>query len=173
VEVEDVDRQTFQQVLGRISAAPSPFINYSAAFGLEFRDTGQRMTTNPIFILGAIWTPRERTSVALVAEQRVQNSAVSTDANFLSSSVTVTLSQQLGNRFSLSLSAGFESAKYESVGNIDSTDRHDRTYLGQIALSARMTERLGVAATLSYTKTDSNVAPAEIAQFALQASFTF
>lgn len=173
VEVEDAERQTFQQVLGRLTSAPTPFLNYSASVGVEFRDTGFRSTTNPIFILGAYWTPRERTAISLVAEQRVQNSAASTDENFLTSSVILTFSQQLGNRMHLSLAAGFEHAKYESVGTVDSSDREDRTYFGQMALSARVTDRFNVAATISYTKTESNVSPAEIAQFALHASFAF
>jgi hypothetical protein len=42
-----------------------------------------------------------------------------------------------------------------------------------MALSARVTDRFNVAATISYTKTESNVSPAEIAQFALHASFAF
>jgi hypothetical protein len=172
LEVEDADRQTFERVLARVSSTPTAFLSYSATAGVEFRDTGHKDMTNPIFSLGAVWTPRERTVITLSGEQRVANSVSTENSNFVSTALVLSVSQQLGDRFRVGLSAGFENAKYESIGPGESSDRRERTYLGQLSVSAIVAKRVDVSASVSYVRTQSEDSSYTV-QCALQASFLF
>jgi hypothetical protein len=82
----------------------------------------------------------------------------------------------LGNRFDVSLSAGYERAKYESIGTgglFGQENRDERSFFSQVRASMRVTERLGISAAYSFAKTKSNIAPAQNSQIALQASYSF
>lgn len=173
VEVQDADTQKFERVLARIGSTPTAFLSYSATFGLEFRDTGQSNQTNPMFSLGAVWTPRDRTAVTLTGEQRVQNSVSTANANFVSTSLVLSLSQRLGDRFTASCSIGFENAKYESLGSEESSNRRDRTYLGQVSFGTTLFDRMDVSTSFSYVRTDSRGSTTYTAQCVLQASIVF
>lgn len=174
LESQDADKQTFERILTSINSTPTGFLSYAATFGLEFRDTGQRRTTNPLFSLAAVWTPRDRTTVTLTGEQRVQSSIGTDSSNFVSSSFVLSVTQQLGDRFRVGISTGFENAKYESIGTGDSTNRRDRTYLGQFSFGVRLGDRTDVSASVTYVRTDSrDSSTTETLQGALQASFVF
>jgi hypothetical protein len=173
LDAEVGEKQTFERFLARVSSTPTAFLSYSTTFGVEFRDTGYKRVTHPILSLAAIWTPRERTVVTLSGEQRVQNSISSSNANFVSTTFVLAVSQRLGQRFRVGLSAGFENAKYESIGNGDFTSRRERSYLGQLSVSATLAERVDLSASVSYVKTVSNDSSSYTAQCAVQASFLF
>ncbi len=173
LKVENSNTQTFQEVLVRSTLASSPHLLYTATAGADFRDAGGVQAVNPLLALGVTWMPRAGSTVFLTAEQRVQNSAAVTDANFLSSSVTVGLTQRLGSRASFSLALGGERASYQSARTGIEIDREDRTLFAQMGASLEVTARCTATATLSWRRTASEGAAQRILQAGVQLTYRF
>lgn len=173
LEIDGAERQTYQQLLVRHGSSPTPFFSYSAAMGVEFRDTGGLNRTHPVFVLGAIWSPRPRTKIRFSGEQRVESSASALNANYVSTAFALSLQQLLGERSAVYISGGFENARYESTRPGDSVNRRDRTYLGQVSFSTNVAEHVDLALTLSAARSTSAGAATIFTQIALQARFLF
>ncbi|HSI14997.1 MAG TPA: outer membrane beta-barrel protein, partial [Chthoniobacter sp.] len=167
------DTQTFEQVNARMTSTASPFISYSGTVGFEWRDTGETRSTSPVFGLGATWTPRVGTSLTLTVDQRVQNSAAITGANYTSTSVALSCSQRLGSFASLGASIGYERASYESALSDQTIDRLDQTVFAQASVSRTVFKHISLSATVSYLHTASTDLPQSSTQVSVSASYAF
>lgn len=148
--------QKFEQINARFSLAPSPRISLSGTLGVEFRDSGGTNSINPLFSLVAVWSPREGTSFSLSGDQTVNSSASLIGQNFVSTGVSVSVSQRLGRRMNLNLSLGYEHAVYESTGANEISNqagnpgrnRVDDLITAQVGLSLNLKQ--GWSASISY-----------------------
>ncbi len=173
LKVEERSTQWFEQLLLRANYQPSDFWTFDVTLGLELRDSGGSQDLNPIFGLGAAWTPREGTSVFLAAESRVFNSATVVDSDYRSTSVDLRVEQRIGYRLSASLSLAYENAVYERGLGSGRGGREDNLFQGSLGLHLPITRRWSWELIVSAGKNESNVTSFEYLQGVLQTSFQF
>lgn len=171
--------QKFQQALIEFGLVPSPRITLSGQVGLEFRDAGGSHSTNPMFRLNAVWTPRTGTSFYLTGSEQTQTSASLLNENFLSTSVALGASQRLGNRMTLLLSVGYEHASYQSAHTSNSpqsnanSNRVDDLFTLQAGLNVMLNRGWSLSASYSYgvNKSTSDGFTSSIGQISLGYTF--
>ncbi len=174
LEVQGGDAQQFFQVLGRANLISSEIFSFFGTFGIEFRQTGGTDQVNPVFGLGTAWNPRLGTSISLTADNRVQNSGSQANSNYATTSVAISLGQRLGSRFNLSLTIGYENARYSSTGaDSAAASRRDQAYFGAIGLQTQLSPRWQGSMTYSYRDTRSNESPFTDSSAQAQLSFAY
>lgn len=167
------EEQTYQHALVRWNYTASPRLSFSARGGWEFRQLETTDEAEPIFYLSANWTPRVGTDFSLSAERSVENSSTMESANFVTTSVSLSLLQRLGSRMSLSLSGSYENAVYGSAEDGSSLGRTDNLFSASLNLQAPLGQRCEASFGYSHAFNDSETDGfrSSRAQFSLNLQF--
>lgn len=171
--VQDGNAQIFKQLLSRVAFRPSPRLSIAGTLGVEFRSAGDKQVVNPIFSFGGQWLLREGTSVGISAAQTVKSSESTANADYLSTSLTIGVSQRLGNRVSLDLSVGYQRATYGSTQSGISLDRVDNLCTGQIGLNWNVNRRWSSSLFYVYARNQSLTNGFQSSRAQFQMSYIF
>ncbi len=176
LRAEGGSEQWFEQALVRVSYRPSAFWTFEGTAGLELSEWEGSTHLHPIFGLGLVWEPRLGTTVELVAESRLYNSATSQNTDYRSTAVILGVRQRIGYRLTASASIGYEHAEYENRSIIRpgrDGRRRDDMFQASAGLSLPITHRWNWALTFSAGENDSNVRSFDFYQVVLQTSYSF
>jgi hypothetical protein len=110
---------------------------------------------SPIFNLGMLYALRENTSVTLDTYRSFRPSISEINQTFYSTGVVLSLSQRIHDRFSCTLSAGYESAEYEGAVEGVVADRTDNYWYVRPQISYTIGSRLTLSAYYQYSENDS------------------
>ena len=172
--VDNSRTQTFEQGLVRITFLGSKALTYNATVGFEFRDAGSKEEVNPVLGTGLIWEPRLGTRLILSADRRVENSAADVGANFVSSSVAVTITQRVTDFWQASASVGYENADYDRVDRVRSfQDRTDNYVVVQGGVTAFFNRHLGGSIVVTYGNNQSRVDGVNFFQSLIQVTYSY
>jgi hypothetical protein len=151
--------QKFQRGIGEVEWSFSDKITLFAAGGVEYRDFGSVTGTTGIYDLGIDYRLREGTEFSLRSYRRVEPSAFLVDQDFLSTGVRGTVRQRLGDRFTLAVEGGYESARYRDIsGRSDGPNRKDKVFYVRPSVAYSLRDWLSFELFYLYQKDDSNFA---------------
>lgn len=173
LEVTDSERQTFQQVNFRVQYALSSKVAFSSTVGYEFRAIGGRSSATPVFSGGVSYAITPRMHFNLEASRAVTNSATERQTNYVSTTVSGMLSQQVGAKLSVGISVGVQNAEYDSTTNNGTLARTDNLLFFRPNLQLRLTRNFSVSLYYSYAKNDSNIRSFVTQQAGLSGVYTF
>jgi hypothetical protein len=174
LDVQEGSDQTFKQGLFQVNYKPTRFLQFNGVGGVDFRDSGGSTSTTPIFGLGLVWNSFRGSNVSLAAERRIFNAASAINTNYISTSVVLTFGQRLFDRLLASLSLGYETAAYESVGESgDAEQREDQLFSATLGLTVPVTDHLGCSFSYTFGRNESDVSPFRSRQATFQASYSF
>lgn len=173
LDVQDAPGQTFQQINLRGSFAPTQKLSLSGMIGLEFRQTEDKDLVRPVFELSAVYALRPQTQFGLEASRGSSSSAATSGSNFESTTVSFSVSQQIGTRIRANLSVGMQSSAYETVSGTGDDEREDFYFYVQPRVSYRLNEHFTVSVFYSYTRNDSDQAGFDQQQVGLNATYLF
>lgn len=173
LQVEEGASQVFEQALFRLTYLLNTKLSFNGTAGYEFLDAGSKEQITPTFGLGLSFSVREGTSVSLSGERRILNSAALEGVNYTDTSISVTLSQRLGDFVQFTGTIGYENAEYTGVEEGASSDRTDNQLTLQAGISYHFAQHWLVSGSFSYNKDFSNQAAFESSQSTLQVSYVF
>lgn len=138
--------------------------NLYGSAGQEFRSTngpGGRDSENFVYRTGVTWAASSKTTLDLSSYRNVSPSYVTGGEDYRTTGVILVMSQQLPGNFSLSTSAGYESADYfqTGIGGIPSGRQDDYFRLGvNLGHPLRITDHLAgdVSVFYNYNENSSN-----------------
>lgn len=138
--------------------------NLYSSVGQEFRSTsglGGRDTNNFVYRTGVTWAATAKTTLDLNSYRTVSPSYVTGGEDFRSTGVILVMSHQLPGNFSLSTSAGYETADYfqTGLGGVPSGREDDYFRLGvNLGHPLRLTDHLqgDVSVFYNYNENSSN-----------------
>lgn len=133
--------QTFEQANLRGSYDVTAKLSTSGLVGLEFRqfDTGSHNSVTPVFDLSASYKPFDGTSISIDANRGTQTSAVLLGQDYISTQLQVMAKQRLLERFTVSLTAGYQNLGYIDALTHTVASREDNYYFFQPTIDARIT----------------------------------
>ena len=173
IQVQDGPSQVYEQALVRLTYTLTAKLSFQGTFGGEFLNSGHTEQITPVYGLGLAYAVREGTTLSLNSERRILNSAAIAGADYTDNSVSVTITQRVGDRLQLTGTAGYDNASYTGVASSVSTNRRDHQLILQGAVSGRFREHWLLTPTVSYSKDFSNQNSFETLQATLQLSYVF
>ena len=129
--------QTYQQALVRVSNPVSAKIVFHASGGMELRQLGNGggTQTTPVFRTSLDYQLSDRTQISVEASRRIYSSASLAGQNFVATGASATVRQHLFDRFTVSLSGGYEDAQYMATDGQSNDARHDQYFFARPSLS--------------------------------------
>lgn len=115
VNVENSPNQTFEQVLVRASYLATGKLAINATGGFEVRQIQDGNRVEPVFTLGATYSPTDQTSVRLEAFRQVFSSGTRFGEDILTTGVVARIRQRLLEKFYLTLAGGYQHGQYEEI----------------------------------------------------------
>jgi hypothetical protein len=167
--------QVYEQVNGRVQFRPTSKLRLAAQAGVEFRQIeGGDNQTNGVFGLSATFTPTDRSTITLDAYRHVLPSAAFAETNYTVTGVAITLSQQI-RFFTFTLSTGYESSEYESIGRDLSFSRTDNYFFVRPSVQWTFRQWATVELFYQYRNNDSELPQFEFAnnQIGLKVGISF
>lgn len=160
LQPEGSSAQTYEQALLRLTVPATGKLSVTANGGVEFRQLGGAAgsQTKPVFRVGASYRPFDGTEVSLEASRLNFSSAALAAQNYTSTSVSASIRQRIFQRFSASLSGGYEDAQYEGTDAQASTSRHDRYIFARPSLSFAFTKWISLELYDQYRRNTSTAA---------------
>ena len=113
-------------------------------------------STTGIYDIGFFYGLRDGTDLRVSAYRRVEGSAFYPDQNFTATGIRGSLNQRLGKRFTFSLEAGYENAKYQSVSGFGGPDRKDNYFFVRPSIAYSFREWLSLQLFYLYRENDSS-----------------
>ena len=169
--------QTFEQLNVRASYVLTGKLTASGSVGLEFRqsDAGSGTYVSPVFGLDLSYTPFDGTSFTLSGSRTNQSSASLAGQDFGSTQLTATFQQRLLQRFSVSLTAGYQNQTYFNATSLDSSTRDDNYYFIQPEIGVKITRYWYAGGYYLHRQNDSSVSIFGFNenQTGIRATFTF
>jgi hypothetical protein len=111
-------RETFEQALMGLTYVPTEKIIFFAQGGAEFDQySHEGDDTNPVFSIGAGYTPFESTSLSLNAYQNVHSSSADYNETIRSTGVGVVATQRFLHRYTLSFAFNYNHNDYQTTGS--------------------------------------------------------
>lgn len=174
LKAEGSSAQTYQQALLRITTPASGKLTISASGGIEFRQLGSSggTETTPVFRLGASYHPFDGTEISAEASRRIYSSAAMSAENFTATGGAASVRQRVFRRYFVTVSGGYEDARYESTGGAAGSARHDQYLFVRPSLSFALTKWMNLelyyqyrrnTSTAAFSGFDSNVAGVQAA----------
>jgi hypothetical protein len=159
VTVDKGSDQTYEQALGRIVYDTGSKLTANIFGGVEFRQfvDGGASATNPVFNLGLAYAPFDGTTINLAADRVVVDSAEYVGQNAVSTGVSLTISQVLFDKLTLSLQGSYEDYNYGDGGGISNVSRDDDAVRIELAAAFHVTKFLAVNLAYDYWHNDSNL----------------
>lgn len=169
--------QTYQQALVRVSNPVTAKIVFRASGGLELRQlsNGDGTQSTPVFHAGLDYDLSERTQISLEASRRIYSSASLAGQNFVATGASSTVRQHLFDRFSASLSGGYEDAQYMAADGTAAGSRHDQYFFARPSLSFAFRKWMNLELYYEYRRNNSTTAASSFESnvAGAQASFAY
>jgi hypothetical protein len=156
--VESGGDQTSEEASLRATYVATEKLTLTANGGVEFRqfDNGSGDTVTPVFGLDAAWAIREGTSLTLTARRRIFSSAILVDQNYTDTGFSATIQQRMTDRFTLSLSAGYDNLVYTSAGQGVNASREDGFFYVRPSIQCHIVSWCSVGLFYEYSENLSN-----------------
>ena len=144
LDVEDGDKQYFEQGRMRLGYEVSERVHLEASAGLEWRqfESGVATGVSPVFDLSGTYAPGEQTRISLSGSRREQSSATLAGQNYTSTSVTASLNQQVAGWLAGVVTLNYANLDYSAAAGGVSSTRTDDTFGVLLGLSMPLTNRL-------------------------------
>jgi hypothetical protein len=141
-EVAKHQDQNYLQLRARARYLFTEKLAFDASAGGEWREyeNGSPDTLSPVFTVSASYLPAARTTLSLVAF-RQQYAVIFNGYNYASTGATADLRQEITDRFSVDLSAGYYSLDYTRA-SLPVTSYHAGYYTARISFEARIIRHL-------------------------------
>ena len=158
---EKTPNQTFEQGLVRASYRATEKLDVNGSAGIQFSqfEGGDDKGPTFIFSLGGSWLPLERTSVSLEAYRRDVPSYVYSGQNYTLTGTRATIRQLFLEKYSASLSAGFENSDYTKTSSgvtSFSTGRSDNYFWVRPTVDYQFNDRWTMGLFYQYRSKSSN-----------------
>jgi hypothetical protein len=115
-------------------------VDLTAFGGVEFRqyESGLDGTATPVWSLTGSWRPWERSTVSLTTFQQYYTSTYYLgEENYLSTGVTASWQQRIGEEYTATATFGYYNASYESTVPGQGASRDDNIYTASVRLQRR------------------------------------
>ena len=179
VDLKSHPNQSYQRALVRAIYSLTEKLDVNAQAGAELREfqSNRSDLTSPIFGLGVEYHPFARTTLNLDANREENNSSVLSTLNYVSTSITGSIRQEIAADVFLTIAGGFVNSDYHGAAPGALTSRNDNYYFIRPSVDANLGEHWKTGIFLQYRENDSNVATGgldfENFQAGMQASYTF
>ncbi len=158
VNVESSPTQTFEQLVGRVSYAPSAKLGFNLDGGIEWRQFGRGGGDEVfgVFSFAGTYAIFDGTQLAIKAYRNNSASIVESDANITATGVSAVIRQRFLQRYFLSIEGGYEVSDYQARFASLLGDRRDETIYFKSRLSFDVTKNLSMEAAYQYRQNDSS-----------------
>lgn len=177
VDIQNSVNQTYQQGLLRASYSMTEKVGVRASAGVEVREFqgGYNSKLNGVFSLGATYRPLESTQVLLDTYRRNQASVVLQDQSYTTTGLSATLQQTFLEKYTASLSGGYDHLKYFATSATAAANRADNYYFVRVGVDWNATEKFTVGTFYQYRKNTSSTPNFRFSnnQMGLNASYQF
>jgi hypothetical protein len=149
--------QRYFQGLTRIEYQPTEKLRFNALGGMErreFQDTNSH-SLNPVWLATAIWAITPKTSLALDVGRRAFASASLAFQNYAVTSTSLSLSHQLTDSLSVSVTGRHETSKYTSASQAVQAGRTDHYFLGRLELAWAIKRWMSAGSFLEFSENNS------------------
>jgi hypothetical protein len=147
--------QYYGRLLSRATWKPTGKISFAAKAGLELRSVdgfGERLYF--VYGLESRYSVTDRTQLLLSVYRKNQASASETAVNYITHGVEAEISQQILDRFTVELAAGYQNLEYTSFGQ-QAFARSDNYFYVRPSLNATITRWLNADLEVQYRSNDS------------------
>jgi len=160
VAVDEGPNQTYEQGLLRIAYDSGSKATANLFGGVEYRQftEGAGDETNPVFGLQAKYAPVDGTTIQLQASRLVTNSAEYASQNIVTTGGTLSISQLLFQKVTLTLLGGYEHDQYGGVSGAGDIQRTDDEIEGEASLAFHVTAFMAVSLAYDYWHNISSLA---------------
>ena len=117
---------------------------------------------SPVFNIGAVYRPKDGTTISLNASRQEQNSATQSGYNYTTMGISVNVRQRFWDRYAVSLGGSYENSKYNSVSGNDNSGQTDNYYSIKLGVDALISQRWTVGGSIQHRSSDSNVSGGNI-----------
>ncbi|MBC7838345.1 MAG: outer membrane beta-barrel protein [Nitrospiraceae bacterium] len=156
--VERGGSQTSEEVSVRATWSATEKLTLTASSGVEFRqfENGGAGTVTPVFGLDAAWAIREGTNLNLGARRSIFSSAVLENQNYTSTGFSATVQQRMTDRFSLSLSVGYDNLDYTAAGAGVDASRQDSFLFARPSIQCHIVSWCNIGLFYEYSENFSS-----------------
>ncbi len=155
LDVTAGNQQTFEEALVRASYQATGKIVLNANAGVDIRQ-GDGNSVNPVFGIGATYTPGATTTLLIDLHERIYASATLVKQDYTETGVAFTVRQTVLNNLSIDLSAGYEHSEYYSVSKDVPANRTDNFVVGRLGPSFHVTRWCNLTAFYEFSKDASS-----------------
>jgi hypothetical protein len=164
VEVENSPNQTYEQILMRGAYNTPGKLSFSANGGLEARQIDGNDKYNPVFTVGATYSPVDQTTIYLEAFRHTFDSVTTAGENIVTDGVTLRVRQRCFEKVYLTLSGGYESGKYEENLTSITTNRTDDIFYFKSSISFAYTKWANMELAYEYRNNQSTLSDSSFKQ---------
>lgn len=178
VEVDRSASQLYQRALLRGIYTITYKLDATLSAGLERREYDGRSEVNirPIFNLGAIYRPREGTTIKLNAYRRDQSALTDVGLNYVTTGMAIGMRQRVSKSIFVNLSGTYDNSEYHSAGVSLSNNRTEDYFSVTLGADAVFTEHWTGGIYLTHresTSSQSNGVFFDNNQVSLQTTYRF
>jgi len=142
----DIDRspsQTYEQVLARAIYRVGQKLDFTASAGGEWRQFGGGAADalNPVFSLSGTYAPVSTTSLTLEGHQTQQTSIGYSDQNYTETGFSLSVRQQVLDRFAAILAASYYITDYSATDAQSTVSREDHYYTIRLTIEVPLSAR--------------------------------
>jgi len=142
--------ETFEQINARANYIVSGKISLSISGGIEFRQFGGGNSVSPVYDIAGSYQPFENTTITIAGSRNTRTSASLAGQDFEETSISLTVSQRLFSRATLSLAEGYTHSAYLSANTGDATARTDDYFYIEPAFDINITRYWSVGVYYLY-----------------------
>lgn len=152
--VQDAGDQISEQLSVRAVYAATEKLTFNGNLGVQRIDYGGGMSSDPIpiFGIGATWSARQGTQVALTASRSVTNSAGLAGQDYVATGANLDISQRFTDRCNLSLGAGYQHLEYLATQQGVSASRVDNYFILRPGFSVHITSHCTISIYYEYSQ---------------------
>jgi len=168
--------ETFEQMNVRINYIVSGKVSLSLSGGLEFRQFGGGGNSiSPVYEIAGTYRPFENTLITVAGSRRTVSSASLAGQDYTDTNLSLTFSQRLFNRVTLSLGVGYTNSDYLSATNGAATARSDDYFYIEPSIDLDITRYWSIGCYYLYRQDSSTLALFSFYdnQFGVRSSLTF
>jgi hypothetical protein len=168
--------ETFEQINARANYLVSGKISLSISGGLEFRQFGGGGdSVSPVYEIAGSYRPFENMIITIAGRRRTQSSASLAGQDYSETSISLTLSQRLFSRATVSLGVGYTNSEYLSASTGQSSARNDDYFYIEPAIDLNVTRYWSIGVYYLYRQDSSTLALFSFYdnQFGVRSSLTF
>jgi hypothetical protein len=177
VDIRNNPDQNYQRGLVRAKYEVTEKLDAHGQAGVENRQfqSGRSDRLGPVFGLGAVYQILPRTVLSLDVNREENNSSVLAGLNYVATSLTAAIRQELSEDIFLNVAGGYVNSDYRGAAPTINSTRNDDYFFVRPSLDAMLGEHWKTGIFLQYRENKSNVKNVEFDNFqaGMQASYTF